>query len=185
MENLVKVTNRSRGSVYYTIPDLGIQRSFMAGETKQIALDELQKLQWVEGGDFMLKNYFVIDNKDALTALNIQTEPEYFYTEAEVKELLNNGSLAQLEDALNFAPKGVIDLIKNIAVDTKIPDMRKRELITKKTGFDIQSAININAIMEDPVEDTTEVVEDNKRKAEPIKINTAPARKSDPVIIKK
>ena len=43
-------------------------------------------------------------------------EPEYFYTEKEVKELLTNGSLEQLEDTLNFAPEGVIELIKTMPV---------------------------------------------------------------------
>lgn len=144
---LIEVRNRDAGSVGYSIPDRGIWRSFAPGETKKIQLEELQALQYVPGGEFTLKNLLMINNKDALSALNIATEPEYFYTEKEVKELLTTGTLDQLKDCLDFAPEGVIDLIKKIAVDIKLPDTLKREVIEKKTGFSINNAIMVNQVM--------------------------------------
>ena len=59
-------------------------------------------------------NYLIIDDKSALDFLNIQPEPEYFYTDVEIKKLLLEGSLDQLEDCLTFAPNGVIDLISSV-----------------------------------------------------------------------
>lgn len=145
---LIDVRNRDAGSVGYSIPDRGVWRSFAPGETKKIQLEELQALQYVPGGEFTLKHLLMVNDKDALSVLNMETEPEYFYTEKEVKELLTTGTLDQLKDCLDFAPEGVIDLIKKIAVDIKLPDTLKREAIEKKTGFSINNAIMVNQVMD-------------------------------------
>ena len=154
-EKMVKVTNRNTGSTGYVL-DGGIHRSFNPRETKMIPLSELQALQFDKGGEKILRDYLIIEDKSALEALQMETEPEYFYTEDDVKEILLNGSLDQLEDTLNFAPKGVIDLIKKIAVDTEVPDIRKRDMITEKTGVNITNAIEMNHMLkedEEPVEE--------------------------------
>ena len=82
---------------------------------------ELRKLSYIPGGEVILREYLVIDNKEALDELlNGGVEPEYFYTEDEIKTLLLTGSLDQLMDCLDFAPGGVIDLVKKYAVELKI-----------------------------------------------------------------
>ena len=164
-EKLIEVRNRDAGSVGYTIPDTGTWRNFAPGETKKIPLSELQALQYVPGGEFTLRELLMVKDSDALSALNITTEPEYFYTESEIKELLTKGTLDQLKDCLDFAPEGVIELIKKIAVETELPDTLKRAAITKKTGFNIDNAIMVNKVMEIPTE---EVVEEKVRRAAPI-----------------
>ena len=166
-EQLINVTNRDNGYVGYGIPDTGVRRKFAPGETKQIPLSELQALQYVPGGDVILRDLLVVNSKDALSALNMEVEPEYFYSAEDVENLLFNGSLEQLEDALNFAPEGVINLIKDIAVKKEIPDMRKRDLITAKTGFGVNNAINVNHIM-NTEESSEEDSNEPKRKAAPI-----------------
>jgi hypothetical protein len=167
MEQMVNVTNRDNGYVGYTIPDRGIHRGFSPRETKKISLDELRELSYVPGGEFTLKELLIVGDKTALDALNMEVEPEYFYTEADVKKLLEIGTLDQLEDTLNFAPEGVINLIKDISVKTELPDMRKRELISKKIGFNINNAIMVNKVMEEESEPNAESKE-LKRKATPI-----------------
>lgn len=167
MENkkIVEVRNRDSGYVGYSIRDLGIWRNFAPGEVKRIPLEELESLQYAPGGEYTLKHLLMINDKDALSVLNITTEPEYFYTEAEVKELLTKGTLDQLKDCLDFAPEGVIELIKKIAVEIELPDTLKRAAITKRTGFNIDNAIMVNKVMEVPTE---EVVEEKTRRATPI-----------------
>ena len=162
---LVEVKNRDSGYVGYKVRDLGIWRNFAPGEIKKISLDELRSLQYEPGGEFTLKELLMINDKDALSALNIETEPEYFYTEKEIRELLTKGTLDQLKDCLDFAPEGVIELIKKIAVETELPDTLKRAAITKKTGFNIDNAIMVNKVMEVPTE---EVVEEKTRRTTPI-----------------
>jgi hypothetical protein len=174
----VNVTNRDSGQVGYTLPDKNLHRTFAVGETKKISLEELQQLSYVSGGEYILKNCLIVNNTDALSALNLEVEPEYFYTETEVRKILTEGSLDQLEDCLNFAPDGVLDLIKKIAVEEELPDTRKRKLISEKTGFNIDNAINVNHIVDadSGSEDVEEAVP--KRKAAPLNTESgAPTRK--------
>lgn len=165
-DTLIKVTNRDNGYVGYTIPDLGnLHRNFAPGETKTIAFDELQKLSWVPGGERILKDYLIIDNDEAVRMLVADVEPEYFYTKEDVEKLLGpQGTLAQLQDCLDFAPTGVIELVKDVAVKTKLNDMSKREAIFQKTGFNVTNAIAIN------IETDGEEVEktNSSRRAAPI-----------------
>ena len=175
-EQLVKVTNRDNGFVGYQIPEMNVNRNFAPKETKMVPLAELKALQFVPGGDFTLKNLLIV-SEEALTTLNMEdVEPEYHYTEDDVRKLLHQGTLDQLEDALNFAPEGVINLIKDIAVKEEVADIRKRDMITAKTGFNVSNAINVNHILaEDSSEEEADA--DPKRKAAPI--NAAPARKAE------
>lgn len=176
--NLVSVTNRNNGTTGYTLSN-GIHRTFNLKETKKIDLEELRELSTIPGGDFLLKNYLIINDKSALDYLELNPEPEYFYTEEEIKTLLLSGSVDQLEDCLNFAPQGVIDLVKSLAIQLEIPDIRKRDLIFEKTGFNVNNAINVNKILDTESTDKTET-ETVQRKAQPINETTntaAPTRK--------
>ena len=165
----VEVTNRNNGITGYTL-NSGMERIFNINETKKIPLEELQEVEAMPGGEYLLRNYLMIKDKTALDYLNVEPEPEYFYTENEIKELLLNGSLDQLEDCLNFAPQGVLDILKDKAVSLEIPDMRKRDLISKTLGFNIDNAIKIEKAFK---EDSTL---NNKE-------TTAPERKSIPVVV--
>lgn len=176
-QKIISVTNRNAGWTGYVIPDTGVTRNFSPRETKKIPLEELQQLQYVPGGENILRECFVINDTDALSALNMENmEPEYFYTETEVRQLLESGTLDQLEDCLNFAPEGVIDLIKLIAVETELPDTRKRKLISEKTGLNIDNAIMVNTVM--ATEEDVAPAEVKTRKAVPISGTTAPVCKA-------
>lgn len=143
-ETMIPVRNRNNGFTGYRIPDRNIWRNFAPGETKQISLDELQQLQYQPGGDYTLKNLLVVESAEALGALNMAVEPEYNYTEADIRNILLSGSLDQLKDFLDFAPGGAIEICKEIAVREEIPDTRKRQAISEATGFSIDNAINVN-----------------------------------------
>lgn len=173
--NYVEVTNRNNGTTGYLLSS-GIYRDFNVAETKKIDIEELRELKSVPGGEYMLQNYFVIKDKSALEYLDINPEPEYFYTEDEITRLLESGSLDQLEDCLNFAPQGVIDLVKSIAVKLEIPDTRKRKLIEDKTGFSVNNAIMINHALEEDEEKKEEVTAPT-RKAAPVEVKDKPVRK--------
>jgi hypothetical protein len=58
-----------------------------------------------------------------------------------VRDLLVNGSLDRFLDALDYAPEGVIDLIKTMAVNLPLGDVAKLNAIKAKTGFDAAAAI--------------------------------------------
>lgn len=148
----IKVQNRDYGVVGYTIPDLNnLRRSFQPNEVKYIDFDELFKLYQVPGGAYIIENYLIINDDQAIEELIGGVEPEYYYTEAEVIRILKEGSIDEFEDCLNFAPKGVIDLIKDISVKLPLNDIAKRDMIFKKTGFNVTNAIEISK-MDEPVE---------------------------------
>lgn len=66
-------------------------------------------------------------------------------SEAQIINMLQNGSVDELLDALDFAPTGVIEIIKTQAVQLPLYDMRKREAIKKAIGFDVTAAIENSA----------------------------------------
>ena len=163
-DTLIKVKNRDSGTVGYTIPELGnLHRSFSKGETKEIPMDELRKLSYISGGKILLQNYLIVQNQDALKELlSDDVEPEYYYGEEEIKKLLLTGSNDQLLDCLEFAPEGVIGLVKDLAVSLKINDISKRNIILEKTGFNVTNAIAIN---EETIEGEGEEAKSSRRSA--------------------
>ena len=163
-DTLIKVKNRDNGTVGYTIPELGnLHRSFSKGETKEITMDELRKLSYISGGKVLLQNYLIVQNQDALKELlSDDVEPEYYYGEEEIKKLLLTGSNDQLLDCLEFAPEGVIGLVKDLAVSLKINDISKRNIILEKTGFNVTNAIAIN---EETIEGEGEEAKSSRRSA--------------------
>ena len=176
----IKVTNRDNGSIGYSVPDLGVHRTFQPKESKEISAEELRKLSYLPGGDVIIKDYLIIHNEELLKELLGEVEPEYYYSEDEVKTLLLSGSLEQLQDCLDFAPNGVIDLIKSLAVSLKIDNVSKRKAIQEKTGFNVTRAIEINEETEE--EEETSKENNQGRRAAPIstKKEEAPQRRSAP-----
>lgn len=184
-EKLVKVTNRNVGITGYTLDDGRIHRRFEINETKTIPLEELKALAANPGGEKILRDYLIIDDKSALEALDLSIEPEYYYKDEDIEKILLTGELDLLEDTLNFAPKGVIEIIKKKAVDLQLPDTRKRKLILEKTGFSVDNAIMINEVVnaDDKPETLDEKIErkikEANKDAEKVNVTTAnaPTRK--------
>ena len=144
-DKIIKVTNRDNGHVGYTIPDLNnLTRTFAANETKEISMNELRKLSYIPGGKVLLRDYLVLNNQEAIEELLNKVEPEYFYTEEDIKNLLLNGSLDALKDCIDYAPIGTLDLLKKVAVELPLNDVAKRKAILEMTGFSIDSAIMVN-----------------------------------------
>ena len=144
---LIKVTNRDMGSVGYIIPDLGnLNRQFQSGETKEIPFEELERLSWVPGGMYILKNLLVIHDEDAVKEILGDVEPEYYYSEANVKRILLYGTLDEFLDCLDFAPVGVLDMIKDLAVSMQLNDVQKRKAIEQKLDFDVDKAIELKEL---------------------------------------
>lgn len=175
---LISVKNRNNGTTVYRIPDKNIVRTFAPGETKQISLDELKELQWIPGGEYLLKNLLIVDNKVALDTLNMKVEPEYFYTEDDIRKLLTGmDNMDEFLDFLDFATEGAIDIAKDIAVKERIPDSRKREALSEKTGFNIDSAINMDKLFEEEENKPEPEKKERRVKAADAKEEEAPKRR--------
>ena len=150
MGRKINVKNRSAGNVVYTVPDLKVRRDFLPGETKRIDEDELTQLSYSQGGRILITQYLQILDEPARKEINGPVEPEYNFSDEDVKKLILTGSLDSFLDALDFAPIGVIDLIKKYAVSLPMSDIRKMDALKEKTGFDVMSAIkNVEADAEE------------------------------------
>ena len=157
---MVEVMNRVGGTTTYIIPEMqNLKRTFTNKEKKLVPFEELRRLMYVPGGEKLLRDYLIIEDKEVLKALGLSVEPEYFYNEDEIKYLFEKGSLEEFLDCLDFAPQGVIDTIKTLAVNLPLNDVAKRQAILDKTGFDVTRSIELN------LEPKEEVIIKGKRRA--------------------
>lgn len=168
---ILKINNRSASLVCYTIPEDGIRREFMPGETKKIPYSELEKLSYQSGGRTLMENFLQIVNVEATSDLGVHTEPEYYMDEAGVIKLLKEGTLDEFLDCLDFAPIGIIDLVKNYSVSLPLTDYNKRKALKDKTGFDVDKAISM--VEAEKADDAP--TEEQKAPERRVKTETAPA----------
>ncbi len=169
LEKRVNIKNRSSCTVGYTLPDSGVRRIWMPNEIKKgITVAELEQATYISGGLAIIQDYLQINDEEVCEFLGLSTEPEYFYSEEDVKKMLLTGTNDQLLDCLDFAPDGVIDLIKDIALEVKINDIQKRQSIKEKTGFDVTSAIS--NVEYSNSKDEEGASENKGRRTDPIKV---------------
>lgn len=155
MSTMYNIKNRSAGVAVYKIPELGIRRSFAPGEVKQISAEELEKLTYQPGGMAMLAGFLQIMDKAGIAHVGLKPEPEYHMSEQDIAALMTSGSLDAFLDCLDFAPPGVIDLIKKLSVSLPLSDFQKKKALREKTGFDCDAALkHVMEEKEDEGQDT-------------------------------
>jgi hypothetical protein len=88
-----------------------------------------------------MANFLQIQSVEATENLGIHTEPEYNMSEDQIVNLIKTGSLDAFLDCLDFAPVGVIDLLKQYSVSIPLADYDKRQALKEKTGFDVDVAL--------------------------------------------
>ena len=155
-DKLYNVKNRSASVVVVRIPDLGIRREFAPGETIRMSFNELEKLSYQAGGRELMANFLQVMEDDVNDELGVPREAEYYMNEAQIVELLRSGSIDQFQDCLDFAPIGVIDLVKQLAVQMPLTDTIKINALKEKTGFDVEKAIANAQAEKAPEKSTTE-----------------------------
>lgn len=145
-----RIKNRSASMVVYKIPEEGIRREFAPGEVKNVTYDELVKLMYQPGGKEIMSDFLQLDDDDLIDNFNINAQPEYYMSEAQVAELIKSGSYEAFLDCLDYAPIGVIDIVKRLAVSMPMNDLQKAKALKEKTGFDLEAALaNMRAEQED------------------------------------
>lgn len=181
-DKVFNVKNRSAGIVVYRIPEDGIRREFAPGETKRIAYSELEKLSYQSGGTQLIAQYLQVQSDEALAELAVHAEPEYKMSEQDVVDLIKGSdNVDEFLDCLDFAPQGIIDLIRTLAVQLPMENTAKKKALKEKTGFDVDAALkNIEAEKADekkaPAASRTERRVQPAAPAEP----AAPARRTTP-----
>ena len=144
MSKTFLVTNRSASVVCYSVPEIGIKsRTYQPGETKKISYEELEGLNYQPGGAALIREYLQIKDIEVRNEFVGKVEPEYNMTPEQVKDLILNGSLDEWLDCLDFAPEGVIDLVKELSIELPAVDTRKIQAFKEKKNVDLASAIKI------------------------------------------
>lgn len=144
MSKTFLVTNRSASVVCYSVPEIGIKsRTYQPGETKKISYEELEGLNYQPGGAALIREYLQIKDVEVRNEFVGKVEPEYNMTPEQVKDLILNGSLDEWLDCLDFAPEGVIDLVKELSIELPAVDTRKIQAFKEKKNVDLASAIKI------------------------------------------
>ena len=151
MSIMYNVKNRSAGNAVYRIPEMSVRRSFAPGEVKQISEEELEKLTYQPGGMAMLSGFLQIMEPEAIQKVGLNPQPEYHMSERDIANLMMNGSLDEFLDCLDFAPPGVIDIVKKLSVSLPLGDVSKRKALKEKTGFDCDAALK--HVMEEQEDD--------------------------------
>ena len=173
---IVNVKNRSSSMVVYQIREEGIRREFQPGEIKKLPYEELLKLSYQTGGLALMRNFLQITEPVAIEELSIQPEVEYYMSEQDIINLIKNGSLDAFLDCLDFAPIGVIDLLKQYAISIPLIDLEKRRALKDKTGFDVDLALK-NLEAEKQEEKEGKASADNQPAERRVKPEEAPARR--------
>lgn len=141
MADLVTVENRTAGKIVYRIPDRNIRRELAPRQTIRVPKEEIEALSYTAGGLDLIRNHLLVKDEQVLDDLNIHREPEYYMNADNVAKLIREGSLNEFKDALDFAPEGVIDMIKDLSVQIPLNDFSKRQALKEMTGFDVDAAI--------------------------------------------
>lgn len=183
MSVMYRVKNRGASTVVYKIADKGIRREFKPGQIMSISSEELEELTFQPGGTLILSQFLQIMDLDGIQAARIKTEPEYHYSEQDIAKLITSGSLDAFLDCLDFAPIGVIDLVKKMSISIPMVDIQKRKALKEKTGFDVEAALKHNE--EDKEDDQKTILKTNNNGERRVKNDVPAGRRTTPPVAPK
>lgn len=163
----VPVRSRTEGSVCYKLDSLRVARSWpKTGSVLQISIDELKELMVYPGGEYILRNLVIIEDEAArIEILGAEVQPEYNYTEDEIKYLLYEAEDNALLDCLDYAPIGVLELIKEFSLEKMPNTTAKIKAINQKLNINLNKIIEM---MRDDDGDTVKQPITNGRRTAPV-----------------
>jgi len=138
---LVNVINNTNGVVGYYSEYNRIQRRWdKPNSVKKIALEELRELVNSAGGIELLENHLLIKDPQVREELGLPLEKSFMLEEKDIKDLLKK-SVSALKDTLLNTSESIKEKIAHIAVEMKLSDLEKLELIKEHTGIDALTLI--------------------------------------------
>ena len=112
-------------------------------------------------------NFLQIAEDQILKDFNISVQPEYFMNEQQVKDLLISGSLDAFLDCLDYAPAGVIDLVKDLAIKIPLADYGKKDALREKLSFDVDKILANKKAEEEEAKNPGGFVAETKTETKP------------------
>lgn len=160
---LIKVLNRSDGTVTYHLPELNnTRRVFNLGESKDISEKELNALFQMNGGAELIRHFLMVEDREWVKK-TFDAPIEYFWGYDEVKKCLLEDDVELFSETLDYAPQGVIDIIKLLSWQLPVKDLNKIHIIMEKLGFDVLGAIEV---MKKPSDKPTKETKQGRRRRE-------------------
>lgn len=157
-ETMVIIRNLTDMPVAYHVPSLGdLRRELPPRASIRVRAGELRQLNYERGGSLLLHDYINVGNVELAREFGVSDDTvEYNWTIEDVDKALTTDDLDVLRDAMDFAPEGIKQTIADRAVELKIPDSNRRNIISSATGLDIDSMIKNKEIIDaDKVEKKT------------------------------
>lgn len=142
----VKVRNMVDYNVGYKIEEDNIRRQFSPHEVKTVTAGELRKLDYTRGGHVLLTSYLAVQNKSLAQEFGVDEDSyanEYNWDAAKVDQVLLNEPVEVLQDAMDFAPEGILQLIKDRAIALRLDSMDKRKVISDAMKIDLNGMIDL------------------------------------------
>jgi hypothetical protein len=147
----ITVRNLVDHKVVYNIPEINRRVVFEPFQEKKIQAGELRALNYSTGGEILIHNYLCVKDKDLREEFNIPADMvEYDWTIKDIHRVLEDldSPIEALEDALDFGPDGIKELIVDCAVKWKIPDANRRKVISRMTGVNVDKMIEFAELTE-------------------------------------
>ena len=142
----VKVRNMVDYNVGYKIEEDNIRRQFSPHEVKTVTAGELRKLDYTRGGHVLLTSYLAVQNKSLAQEFGVDEDSyanEYNWDAAKVDQVLLSEPVEVLQDAMDFAPEGILQLIKDRAIALRLDSMDKRKVISDAMKIDLNGMIEL------------------------------------------
>lgn len=173
------VKNRSAATVIIAIPNRHIRVTLQPGQViNTLSFADVEDFSYQPGGEKILKEYLQLGEAEISQLSFGEPQPEYNYSEEDIINLLKPSTPDNYDaflDCLDFAPTGVIDLVKKFAVSLPLTDTRKLEAIKESTGFDAAAAIR--HLEEEKNEGAEEAKAPTRRVVSEPKKTTTPGRR--------
>lgn len=167
-DSLITIENMVGHDISYTITSLGVHRKIMPGISIRVKAQELRALYAEPGGEVMLRNYLRVCDKQMQQEFGIpESQIEYNWTTADIDDVLLNKPEEYLLDALDFAPDGIIEQIKQRAIELELPDNNKRKDIMNRTGVNITKNIENTHVYDN----ANRMAQDDNRRMRRVNIN--------------
>ena len=142
----ISVRNLVNHKVVYTNAENNRRVVFEPFQVKNVPAGELRALNFSNGGTTLLHNFLSVQSSELRKEFNIPADMvEYDWKEQDIINVLTDLSqpIEALEDALEFGPDGIKEMIVDYAVAMKIPDSNRRRVISRMMGVNIDNMIEI------------------------------------------
>ena len=145
-ETMVEVRSLTDLPVTLFQKDKNLRITFQKNQVRKMKAGDIRELNFEPGIHVLFTEYLSVGDPELAAEIGVSDqvlEYEYQWTVKDVQNLLTDGLLEELEDVLNCAPQGIVDTIVDQAVEMRLNDVAKRDLIKQYTGQDITKKLEV------------------------------------------